>query len=380
MKILHIITGLGSGGAEAVLSRLVIADNNSNEHHVISLTGRGIYGDRLEPFVASLHSLNFRRGTSLLLGFLKLLVILRKIHPDVVQTWMYHADFIGGIAARLTGIRSIVWGIRHANLEKKYNSAATLYIVRLCARLSGYLPKRIISCSVHALQLHKSVGYCAEKFVHIPNGYDLKSFKPDANGRYAVRTEFCVAPNVFVLGMVARFDSQKDHRNLILALSRLKRLGIDYICLLAGVNMDDANIALRSLIDESDISDKVKLLGIRSDVPSVMSALDVHVLSSLGEAFPNVLAEAMACETPCVATDVGDARLIVSNYGWIVARQDDLALANGLMQAYESFRVNQVEWQRRKSACRTHIMTNFELETMSERYRQVWKDSMELSG
>ena len=181
----------------------------------------------------------------------------------------------------------------------------------------------------------------------------------------------------FVLGMVARFDVQKDHRNLVRALGLLKRRGVQFTCLLVGVGMDEANAELHGWLDAAGVADSIKLLGPRGDVPAVMNVLDVHVLSSLGEAFPNVLAEAMACGTPCVATDVGDAAVIVADHGWVVAPQDSVALAEGLIQAHNNFTEDGAAWQARQAACRAHIMANFELELMCQRYRQAWQLCMQ---
>ncbi len=335
--------------------------------------GRGIYAERLEQAGASVHSLNFPRGRVTAAGLVQLFRLVHQIRPDVVQTWMYHADLIGGVIARLAGVRAIAWGIRHANLDPAHNSRATLVIVRLCALLSGWVPRKIVSCSAQATRLHQAVGYRADKFIHIPNGYNLQRLQPDAAGRSAVRAELGIADAAFVLGMVARFDAQKDHRNLVQALGLLKRRGVPFTCLLVGVGMDEANGELRGWLDAAGVAGHVKLLGPRSDVPAVMNALDVHVLSSLGEAFPNVLAEAMACGTPCVATDVGDAAVIVADHGWVVPPQDSEALADGLAQAYGQFSVGGAAWQARQAACRAHIMANFELELMCERYRQAWQ-------
>lgn len=378
MLIVHIIVGLSNGGAESVLQRLVAVDQNSdNQHHIISLMGRGVYADRLEQTGACVHTLNFPRGGVTLAGMVKLFRLMRQIQPDVLQTWMYHADMIGGLIARLAGVRAIAWGIRHANLDPAHNSRTTLAIVRLCASVSGWLPRKIVSCSEQATRVHQAVGYCANKFIQIPNGYNLAHLRPDSGARAAVRAELGLADNAFVLGMVARFDVQKDHRNLIQALGLLKRDGMAFVCVLVGVGMDSANTTLRTWITEAGVADNVRLLGPRTDVPAVMNALDVHVLSSLGEAFPNVLAEAMACGTPCVTTNVGDAAVIVDNHGWVVAPQDAGALANGLLQAHASLAGGRLAWQARQAACRAHIMANFELEQMCQRYRQAWQLCMQ---
>ena len=215
MKVLHIITGLGGGGAEAVLCRLATADQQTNnQHYVISLMDRGVYATRLEQAGVVVHTLDLPRGKVSWTGLAKLYRLIRQVRPDVVQTWMYHADLIGGVVARLAGIKAIAWGIRHANHDPAHNSRATLRIVWLCARLSSWVTTKIVSCSIKATQLHQALGYCADKFINIPNGYALEQLKPDEQARCTVREELKIASNAFVLGMVARFDPQKDHQNL----------------------------------------------------------------------------------------------------------------------------------------------------------------------
>lgn len=375
MNVLHIITGLGNGGAEAVLFRLAMSSQSENlKHHVISLMDRGIYAERLEKAGIFVHCLNFDRGKFSAYGVFRLFTLIRKICPDVVQTWMYHSDLIGGLVARLAGVKAIAWGIRHANLDPQHNSHSTLRVVKLCAYVSDWIPRKIVTCSELAVRIHINIGYQKEKFVHIPNGYNLERFKPDISSRYAIRNALNIKDDEFVLGMVARFDIQKDHRNLIDALSRLKNQGAQFTCLLIGVDMDEGNRMLLDWIEGYDIASHVKLLGARDDIPAIMNAIDIHVLSSLGEAFPNVLAEAMACGTPCVTTDVGDAAFIVGEHGWVVESQNPAALAEGLLRAQNVFMKDNIsDWKNLQGACRSRIMANFELELMCEKYRQVWE-------
>jgi len=377
MKIVQIITGLNNGGAEAVLFRLITSQQlHDIEHHVISLMDRGIYGDRLVQAGVSVHTLNFPRGRVTAIGLLALYRLLRQIHPDVVQTWMYHSDLIGGLIARLAGNNSVAWGIRHANFDTAHNSRTTLFLMRLCAILSSWIPRKIVSCSAQATRLHQAIGYRSDKFVNIANGYNLKHLQPDAHARRNVRVKLGINENAFVLGMVARFDAQKDHVNLVQSLSQLKQNGVPFTCLLIGNGMNKDNETLRGWLDTAGVAENVLLLGPRDDIPALMNAMDVHVLSSLGEAFPNVLAEAMACGTPCVTTDVGDAAVIVGEHGWVVPPQNPSALAQGLMQAFSSWQRGASLWTARQVSCRSHIMENFSLELMCERYRQVWQACM----
>ncbi len=374
MIVAHVISGLNDGGAEAVLYRLCLADRR-NSHVVISLQGEGKYGPLLNMAGIAVHYLNMPRGLLTPVGIWKLAQLLRHQHPDVVQTWMYHADLIGGVVARAVGVRAVFWGVRNSDLEKGKTKRTTIAVARLCALLSRWIPKRILSCAQKAVEIHQALGYAKEKFRVIPNGYDLDQFTPDANSRCALRSALAVPDEMPLFGFVARFDPQKDHLNLINALELLKQSGHDFRCLLTGEGMTDANLELVTWLDTHQLRSQVLLLGQRSDIPAVMNALDVHVLSSsYGEAFPNVLCEAMACGTPCVTTDVGDAGLIVANTGWVVSPGSAGALAQAITAAVDEKITDPSAWQRRQKEARLRMLDNFSIEKMVNSFNLAWAE------
>jgi len=369
-NIVHIITGLNNGGAEAVLYRLV-THNFANQHTVISLMGMGKYGPMLREQGIKVVCLNMSRGSLTISGVIKLWCVLRNLKPDVVQTWMYHADLVGGVVARLAGIKSVFWNVRHTNLVLGESSWATILVAKYCARLSSFVPRKIIFCAEKAVQVHSNLGYKKEKVVVIGNGYRLDLFMPSLEAGLRVKDELGleVAP---VLGMVGRFDALKDHENLLDALGALKRKGIDFKCLLVGSDINYENRQITAWIERNNLAENVLLLGQRSDIPAVMNALDLHVLSSRSEAFPNVVAEAMACGTPCVTTDVGDASLIVGDTGWVVPAQDSQLLANAIEAALAERKNKPIEWGYRRFSCRERIKDNFSLDVMVEKYIAAW--------
>lgn len=371
MTVFHIITGLNDGGAEAVLFRLCLHDKK-NHHIVISMMDEGKYGLLLKKAGNDVHCLYMQQGRVSFSGLRKLFALLRTHKPDVVQTWMYHADLIGGVVAKFAGIQNICWGVRHSNLEPGKVKNVTSLIARICGVLSLFIPRKIVCCAHQAAAAHARFGYVKNKMTIIGNGYDLDHFIPNTADRDQLRAEWGGTESMPVLGMVGRFDPQKDHKNLIDALALLKQSGSDFRCILVGKGMSVDNHELSRWINDHNLNDRLLLLGQRNDIPSVMNALDIHVLSSLGEAFPNVVAEAMACETPCVTTDVGDAALIVGDTGWVVSPINSQALAQAISTAIEERQNNPKEWLLRKQAARRRIVENFSLETMVEKYHQVW--------
>jgi len=365
MKILHIITGLGQGGAEGALFRLVKATPET-DHMVISLSGEGYWGPRLRTLgVQVVTCKGFRR-------LYRVYHLIRAEKPDVMQTWMYHADFLGGLASRILGI-PVIWGIRNSTLDRVKSSLSTRVIVKICAFLSDYIPEAIVCCSHNAAIIHGRIGYQTKKFEIISNGYDLNDFHPDTNARRYIRKLWDLEDEEFVIGTVARWDPQKDHPTLLRGLRAVCNMGIPFMCVLVGTGMTDQNAELVSLISSLGLSRHILLVGPRSDISEIMNSLDLHVLSSAyGEAFPNVLAEAMACATPCVTTDVGDAAMIVDDLGWIVpvGAPEQLALAIG--NAYGKFR-DSGEYEELRLNCHRSIAARFSIDDMANHYKRIWE-------
>lgn len=371
MKILHVITGLSDGGAEAVLYRL-LAHDSEGTHHVISLTDEGKYGDRLRKSGVQVTVLGMERGHITLRGFYKLWRVVQSTRPDVVQTWMYHADLLGGIAARLARV-PVVWGIRNTILDPVCSSRSTIWVAGLCARLSRSLPTKIVVCATAAVNVHKAIGYDAQRMVIIPNGYDVSRFSPDVQARRHIREKWGIPGKVPLLGMVARFDPYKDHANLIQALARLHARELEFYVVLIGTGVDPANKTLMHQIALSGLTERVRLLGPLDDIPAVMNGLDLHVLSSSAEAFPNVLAEAMACGTPCVATDVGDAAAILGDTGWIAPSGNPTVLADAIQTALRAWD-HQESWLDRQQQCRQRVCDEYDLGKMVGSYRDIWSE------
>ena len=370
-KLVHIITGLNDGGAEAVLYRLCTAPQKSIRHQVISMLDMGKYGQILQDSGIEVYALNCCRGPSALFSIYTLSRMIRLLQADIVQTWMYHANLVGGMAAHLAGCKSVIWGIRHTNLD--HNKKTTQLVSWLCSRLSRRIPSVIVCCSDSSAQIHEKYGYDATKLSVIYNGYDLKHFTPSQYARKQIRNELGVPHDRLLLGMVGRWNAQKDHANLLQALAMVQKSNSNVICLLVGPQITNDNIALAKMIEKYGLCSNVRLLGRRFDIPAIMNALDIHVLSSaFGEAFPNVVAEAMACGTPCIVTDVGDAGAIVGNSDWVVPPKQPYLLANAIMRAADT-----IHAEGRDSVglrCRKRISNNFSLDRMVQAYSDLWND------
>ena len=372
LHVLHVITGLGNGGAEAVLSRLCVSERQYR-HSVVSLTDEGRYGATLKSAGVEVQSLGMRPGSVTPADVIRLWGVLRRLSPDLVQTWMYHADLLGGTVARLAVRAPVCWNIRHSSFEHAKLGWSMRVVLGLSARLSAVVPRRIVCCADSALRAHAQLGFASRLMTVIPNGCDTERFQPDRASGMRLRDQLDLPSGETVVGFVARYNPDKDHSTLLRALALVRENGARFRCLLVGERMSSENAQLVQLVERLGLQEVVCLLGPRPDVPAVMNALDLHVMSSSSEAFPNVLAEAMACGTPCVATDVGDARQIVGDVGWLVPARDPVALATALATAMASFG-DRGGWERRQAAARSRIASLFSMSAMLDGYRRVWAE------
>ncbi len=376
MKVLHVITGLGTGGAENMLYKLLSGmDNERFESVVISLTDRGTMANKIEMLGVEVRTCNMRKTNLGLIGFLRLIKHIFNIKPEIVQTWMYHADLLGGVAARLLGIKNIVWNIRHSNLDQDKTRKTTIWAVKVCALFSGFVPQVIICNSKNAIHIHQQIGYKKHKFINIANGFDTDLLSPNSTTKERLQHELNIDKSVLLVGMVARFDAQKNHQGFIQAAALASKQIPNAAFIMVGTHIDKSNNRLLAWIDECNMTDKIYLLGIRDDIAFLMSAFDVLVVSSsYGEAFPNVIGEAMSCATPCVVTDVGDSAFIVGEYGVVAPAGDNAALAQGIASLLT---MPSDQRQIVGQQARQRIEHNFALSSIVNQYENLY---IKLSG
>lgn len=370
-KVIHVIVGLRDGGAEGVLARLCL-NSQSCDHVVISLTGMGKYGSILKRSNIPVYCLNLNKGLFGWSRILKLGYILRVNKPTAVQTWMYHSDLIGGLAAWAVGIRNIYWGIRHSDLNIKTTKRSTILIAYLCSYLSGKVPKKILCCANKSLQYHAQIGYDKSKMATIPNGYDLTKFFPDISKRKNLRDNLNIDESIFLIGNVGRFHPDKGHEVLLKSLRIMKTSDLNWRCLLVGRDLDENNEWLSEFLVTYGLEGLVYPMGSIDDIPTIMNALDLHVLASRAEGFPNVLAEAMACGTVCASTDVGDAAEIVLSADSLCKPDAPDELANVILKLAKENKLAPGKWNERKRAGCLKIQEEFALENMVQAYEKEW--------
>ena len=375
IKITHVITGLNTGGAEMMLYKLLSKINRTRfDVLVISLTDVGPVGEKIKDLGIPVVGLGMKRGIPNPFFIFKLAKLLKYEKPDILQTWMYHADFMGLLAGKLARVENIVWNIRHSNLDQRINKRQTIIVAKLCSKMSN-IPKRIICCSYASFNCHKEIGYCANKMEVIPNGFNLRLFKPNEFPYKNLLKTFALEDDAFLIGHVGRWDGQKDHFNLIKAAKIVIEKYPNVHFILCGQNIDQENDILSSYIEKAGVEKNIHLMGRRDDIPKIMPEFDLLVSSSkTGEGFPNVLGEAMACEVPCVTTDVGDSAFIVGDTGFVVPPENSQALADAIIKY---FRLPVKERKRMGKKARQRVESHFALDIVVEKYESIYQSLLE---
>jgi glycosyltransferase involved in cell wall biosynthesis len=367
--IVHLITGLETGGAERMLSRLVRrTDRHRMRSVVVSITDAGHLGLSLAKAGIEVISLEMRRDKPDPYGLLRLARIVRGLHPDILQTWLYHADFFGLMVKRLANVPHLVWNLRCSDMAL---SPAAAGVRRLLSWYSA-MPDAVIVNSRAGLSFHERIGYRPRRWEYIPNGFDTVEFAPDAAARGRLRSEFGFPEDAIVIGLPARYHPMKDHGTFLKAAAAIAAKRSEACFLLVGSGTEPTNPALAKAVAGLGLTDRTRLLGERSDMPALYAALDIATLSSAwGEGFPNVLGEAMACGLPCAVTDGGDVRELLGDAGLVVPRCDPEALAG----AWQALIAIGAEGRRsRGSKARASIVRDYDLGVITGRYEALYAD------
>ena len=371
-RVVHVITGLNTGGAQSMLTELASRPEATGyDALVVCLTDDGPAGERLRELGVEVVDLGMARGIPSPVAVWRLARLLRRERAAAVQTWLYHGDLIGGLAGRLARV-PVAWGIRHSTLDPAVDRRSTLLVARACGLVGRWVPRTIICNAASAIPIHAALGYPPGKMIVIPNGFDVAAFRSDLEARADIRRELGLAEGTPLAGMLARYHAQKDLPMFARMAAALTARNPDVHLLLAGGDMAADNAELTGLLDDAGVPrGRVHLLGRRADAGRVQAALDVACLTSrAGEAFPRVLGEAMACGVPCVATDIGDCAMIVGETGTIVAPGD----AEGFAAAVDALLLEDAPARAaRSSACRARVVADFEVEAVAARFGDAWQ-------
>jgi glycosyltransferase involved in cell wall biosynthesis len=337
MKVVHVITGLDTGGAEMMLYKLLASlQDEKIELSVISLMKKGRVAKKIEALGVQVESLDISREVKI---DWKTLKNLRKLilgsNIDIVQGWMYHGNIVATLVAFLSFLMGrrikLFWNVRQTLYDLNNEKIQTQWVIRISCWLS-FFSKKIIYNSMLSMQQHSKIGFSSRKIKMISNGFDLQNFRPNFQFYQQFRQELGVSEGTFLIGHISRLHPMKDHATLFRTIDRVMKI-------LVGSSSKQKVIFIlvgHGITNKLSNNPAIRFLGERSDIPKVMSAMDLVISSSAwGEGFPNVIGEAMASEVPCVVTNVGDSAYIVDKCGRVCSVGDDQCLANSIVKLIE---------------------------------------------
>ncbi len=370
MKILHVITGLQTGGAETMLHRLLShSDCEPAEHRVVCLGRSGAVSQQLKASGIVVDILNGSGRLSAPRVVFTVRRIVRDFQPDIVQGWMYDGNLAAWCAAKGSGAK-LAWNVRHSVSDFSLEPYDLQLVIRLSALLSASPDVIIYNSHVSARQ-HQALGFASERNQILPNGFDTNVFRLDKAARARIRTELGIADDTYLIGKIARYHPMKGHLHFIKAAGKLLRTVPDARFLLAGCGVTRDNKVLAEAARQAGIYSNTYFLGEREDTPALNTALDVAVSSSAwGEGFSNVIGEAMACGVPCVATDVGDAAELVADTGIVIPPGQPQALCEALLKLY---RVGHQGRQSLGAKARARVIEKWSLDSVRQQYYALYR-------
>ncbi len=363
LRLLFIITALGTGGAEMMLAQLIThLDHTRFEPAVISLTDGGKHMDSLRQAGIPVHSLGMTGGRPSLGSLLRLRSLARSFRPDLLIGWMYHGNLAASLASWIGWHVPVLWNVRQSLYCLALEKRGSALVIKALAWL-GFNPRQVLYNSSISARQHEAIGYPKSKTLLVPNGFNTDTFKPDAAARASVLQELDLPDNALLLGRFGRHSDMKDYPSFLKAMEHLQATHPNVHAIIAGTGTETL----------AAVPASVHVLGERHDLPRLTAALDIGCSSSaFGEGFPNVVAEAMSCAVPCVVTDVGDSTWLLGNSGKSAPARDPEAFA-GAISALVA--LPSAERRALGQAGRQRILTDFSLPAVVHKFETLFTNS-----
>ena len=374
IKVVHIITGLHTGGAEMMLYKIIKQNLDSYNYEciIISLIKPGNIGKKIQDLNVPIRTLNMNPGSipsmkSVLLMFR----IIGDFKPNIIQGWMYHGNLLSALSKIRFPSTRIFFNIRQTiySLKKEKIATATVIIFNM---LLSRLADKIIFNSHLSRKQHLSIGFSKANALVIGNGFDLDIFRPNLDDRKAIRMQLKIENDELLVTHISRFHPMKDHKTLLKSIQLTIKNNNKIKFLLIGSGVIN-NIELERQAKNLNILDNIIFLGEKSDIAKILASTDLTVLTSAwGEGFPNILGESLASGVLCVSTAVGDSKLIINKYGFIASigsyEQISSAILKALSMSYE-------ERLKLGVMARSHIQKNYSIDKVYEEYLNTYRGS-----
>ena len=376
LSVLHVISGLGTGGAESMLYRLIKENQEQGvQSTVICLGEESFIGNKIRALDVEILNLELHKRSIFNLPNLRRIIqISHRVNPDVVQGWMYHGNCVATIIKLVLARKSkLFWNVRQTVQSLNNEKQLTRCVIRINSLLSRWADC-IIYNSTHSRIQHESFGFTKIRGSVVYNGISLEEYCPSISMSSKIKADLGIGETAIVIGHIARYHPKKDHFSLIKAFADASFEDMEITLLLAGKNVDANNRELQNLILEMGLNKKVILLGERNDVPNLLKCMDILILSSAwGEGFPNVLIEAMATEVYCIATDVGESETILADCGSIVPPKNVPALARAMLTGITlSPKYREAIGRRARENVRWH----YSISAIGHRYWQLYEHTV----
>lgn len=361
MKILYIITGLGLGGAEKIVTQL--ADEMYKKGHTVKiayLTGMKL----VQPSSKDIEIINL--GLNSTKDFIKssknLKNLLIDYQPDIIHSHMIHANIFSRLNRIISPMKKLICTAHNSNEGGK--------IRMLAYKLTNPLGDIFTNVSKEATSAFVAKNVVkANQIMTVYNGIDINKFKNLTLDKKVYRSNINISEDIKLILAVGRFNDQKDYPNLINAIAILAKQRNDFRVIIVGDG--PLRTTLQNLIDELNLNSTISLLGKRDDIPELMTVSDIYVLSSKYEGLPTVLIEAMACEKFIVATDCGGSREILGDTGILVPSKNSQALSDALTSALQ---LSAEEMIKNGVKARERVESTFSLESSVSHWLSLYEN------
>ena len=379
MKILHIINSLKKGGAEGNLYRLCKLNKekykNKIDISIVTLINDGYYEIELKKIGIKIISLDLNKKNKFFVFFKKILKLrkfVKKYNPNIIQSWMYHSNFVTLFLPRLF-YDKIFWNIRHSELNSKISKKTTIFVSIIWGLFSKIVPKKVIYCSEKSINFHHNKHfYLKNKTKLIYNGYNDKIYYPSKYLKADFRKKHGINKSDFILGFAGRYAKQKNIPSMLLAFSKFIKKHNNIYLYMVGKDISPFNKELTTFISNLKIQNKVVFLNEQKNLLEFYNGIDLLLLTSHSESFPNVVAEAMLCSTLVLASDAGCSKKIISNFGFVIKKNDYISIINGLNKSINIFKNKNKKWKFLERNSRIQIKNNFSIKKMADTYLKNW--------
>lgn len=369
-NIIFVINDFDIGGAEIMLVKLLTyMDKDKFIISVVCLKSIGLLSSRITSLGIPIYYLKINQWRHVLFVPFKLFYYVKKIKPDVIQSWMYHSDFFSGIAAKCARVPSIIWTIRNNKLAPGRSKFVTRLLVKILARLSHVIPNKIICCATDIKVTHEQIGFDSKKMCVIYNGFDTTLFQRNDAFYKQFREQHPLVGNKFCVGLLGRYHPDKGIDIFLKAAQMVIQADNNVVFVLAGLGLDTQNKELMTQINTLSLRDHLLLLGPLLNTNQFLCGLDIFVSSSRSEGFSNAIGEAMACEVPCIVTDVGDSAYLLSMQKYVVPAGDICALSQSILSMKNEY--NERGLRHIGQVLRNRIITHFSIKAIVQQYQQL---------